>query len=794
MSNDNVLQSTVYVGSDKRYYDTAATRLLVLYDGKITEYNLMEMNKDRLFFGSSAECDIVIENDKIPQLLGKIKIENGRIFVGSMGGMSEMYLCVDNKYNLMLEKKYYEKKSGDMFIRATEKKDSGYGVVLVFTNNIKKAVWRQLKIIKEQITIGRDNRNDIVIDTPNCSRKHAVIVAKAGRYIIYDNHSTNGVFVNGERIENSMSVIDGDIIQLAGIFIVTTSGSIIYQSEPGGVSLTLHNVNKTVKSNGEKKRKILNHVFCNIDNNEFVAIIGGSGAGKTTVMNAMSGFDNDISGKVYCNGIDLRKNFSSLKNMIGFVPQQDIIYENLKLKRMLQYTAQLKMPDDITNEERDRRIQKVLKMVSLEEHAETYIRKLSGGQKKRASIAVELLANPGLFFLDEPTSGLDPDTEKSLMKTLAGLSKNEGKTIIMVTHTIQSIDLCDKVIFMAPGGKICYCGEPGKIYDYFGKKSLVEIYSELAANTDQWNQKYLYEYKQKNMEHMLEFSDSDSEKMAEIIKKSGRKTSALKQLSVLIKRYFELVFNDRQRLLLLLIQLFIIALLLKVVAKNDVFKIYDSTQSIMFALACSGIWIGLFNTIQEVCKERAILKREYMGNLRLWCYIVSKYVVQAVVCFIQTLILTGLFLLLMKHAPQKQQILLNPQMEIWLTIFLTIYASSALGLIVSSCVRNSDRAMALAPFVLIIQLLFSGVLFELKGAADKISYITVSRWSMECLGNITNLNKLDMKVAGMPHKHNDIYNRGAEHLADTWWILIIMTLICGVISIVVLRNLKNDTR
>ena len=216
---------------------------------------------------------------------------------------------------------------------------------------------------------------------------------KAGRYIIYDNHSTNGVFVNGERIENSMSVIDGDIIQLAGIFIVITSGSIIYQSEPGGVSLTLHNVNKTVKSNGEKKRKILNHVFCNIDNNEFVAIIGGSGAGKTTVMNAMSGFDNDISGKVYCNGIDLRKNFSSLKNMIGFVPQQDIIYENLKLRRMLQYTAQLKMPDDITNEERDRRIQKVLKMVSLEEHAETYIRKLSGGQKKRASIAVELLAD-----------------------------------------------------------------------------------------------------------------------------------------------------------------------------------------------------------------------------------------------------------------------------------------------------------------------------------------------------------------------------------------------------------------
>ena len=127
---------------------------------------------------------------------------------------------------------------------------------------------------------------------------------------------------------------------------------------------------------------------------------------------------------------------------------------------MLEYTAKMKMPSDVSPKERKERIQKVLDMVGLREHAETYIRKLSGGQKKRASIAVELLADPGLFFLDEPTSGLDPDTEQSLMNTLAELSKSEGKTIIMVTHTTQSIHLCDKVIFMGPGGKICYCGSP----------------------------------------------------------------------------------------------------------------------------------------------------------------------------------------------------------------------------------------------------------------------------------------------------------------------------------------------
>ena len=171
--------------------------------------------------------------------------------------------------------------------------------------------------------------------------------------------------------------------------------------------------------------------------------------------------------------------------------------ENLKLKKMLLYTAKMKMPSDTTRAEMELRIYKVLEMVDLTQHADTYIRKLSGGQKKRASIAVELLADPGLFFLDEPTSGLDPDTEQSLMHTLASLSKSEGKTIIMVTHTTQSIHLCDKVIFMGPGGKICYCGPPSEMNEYFGKQDLVEIYNELAVNTDNWNGYYLQNYWQK---------------------------------------------------------------------------------------------------------------------------------------------------------------------------------------------------------------------------------------------------------------------------------------------------------
>lgn len=124
---------------------------------------------------------------------------------------------------------------------------------------------------------------------------------------------------------------------------------------------------------------------------------------------------------------------------------------------MLKYTAQLIMADSISEKERRKRIEEVLEIVQLSDFKYTYIKQLSGGQRKRASIAVELIADPSLFFLDEPTSGLDPGTEKSIMETLKNMS-SLGKTIILVTHNILNIGLCDKVVFFGTGGRLCFSG------------------------------------------------------------------------------------------------------------------------------------------------------------------------------------------------------------------------------------------------------------------------------------------------------------------------------------------------
>ena len=788
------IQPTVYqeVHTDLR----RASKLLVLAGNQFHEYELDKFGKDRIYFGRSEEkCDIVIPVSTVSGVHGKIKLQQDKVYLADLESSNGTWVFDGHDLFVpMVPNKYYKKNTSDWILRISSRKASESpekSVVMIFTNSETKGFWQCMPLHEGWTTIGRAPQNTIVMKASNFSRYHARIFHKGNRYLLEDNNSMNGVYVNGVRIYGQQEVYEKDLIQIASSLFLLNNGKLLYQTTVSGVSLTLDNISKTV-GHGSGRKRILNQVSCEIGNNEFVAIIGGSGAGKTTVMNAMSGFDSDISGRVFCNGIDLRKNFNILKNMIGFVPQQDIIYENLTLQRMLYYTAKMKMPSDTSKAEIRNRIRKVLEMVDLQQHAKTYIRKLSGGQKKRASIAVEMLADPGLFFLDEPTSGLDPDTEQSLMHTLARLSKSEGKTIIMVTHTIQSIDLCDKVIFMGPGGKICYCGPPSEITTYFGKKSLVEVYNELAANVDNWNGYFLQNYARERAKNPPAARKQNPET---IVKKKGRQVSSWKQCLVLIARYFELIWNDKQRLLLLLIQPIAIALLLAIVAVDDTFITYEDTRSIMFALSCSGIWIGLFNTIQEVCKERPILKREYMGNLKLWGYILSKYVVQGVICFLQATLLVAIFLKLMKHSAEAGLYFEKPGIEIWITMIFTIFASASMGLIVSSIMKNGDRAMAMAPFVLIIQLLFSGVLFSLEGKAELVSKITVSRWSMECLGNITNLNKLTSRLSPQGiHEAEDYYVRTTTHLCHTWEVLLLIGILCGIISILVLKNLKKDHR
>lgn len=255
--------------------------------------------------------------------------------------------------------------------------------------------------------IGRAPHCQVCIPHVTVSRMHAIITFMNGNYYIDDYRSTNGLTVNSIRVTGRTELKPHDLIRIGRTMIIFMGAYLeVIRANTEGVSITARHIDKHVferKGIKKKKKTLLHNVSLDIKPGELVAIIGGSGAGKTTLMNVLSKFTEKQGGTILIDGQDLDKDYASIKDMIGYVPQQDIVYEQLPLQKMLDYAAHMRMPNDTTPEERNKRITEVLELVQLTEHRKTLISKLSGGQKKRASIAVELLADPSLFFLDEPT-------------------------------------------------------------------------------------------------------------------------------------------------------------------------------------------------------------------------------------------------------------------------------------------------------------------------------------------------------------------------------------------------------
>ncbi len=656
------------------------------------------------------------------------------------------------------------------------------GVLMVFSAGDSNNKWRTYPMSgASSYTIGRDPTCDIVLPHISISKLHAKITYEYDGYYIMDCGSTNGVVLNGRRLVGKEKLHEKDVITITNSKLIFTSSAVHYCCYMNGI--TVDAVNVVIKRKDKKTRKLFttcNNVSLNIKPGELVAIIGGSGAGKSTVLEAMCGYLHPASGEVYINGVDLYKNFDSLKQLIGYVPQSDIVYDNLTLKDMLTYAAKLRLPKDTTAEERENAVNRAIEVVELTEKRTSYIKALSGGQRKRASIAVELLSDPNLIFLDEPSSGLDPGTERNLMHSLREMA-DRGKTVILVTHSTLQLKLCDKIVFMGKGGNLCYFGNYDSALKFFGVDDIVDIYNLITDNAPAWSNKF------KALQRASSRRDGELDTSRSKKRKRG-------QLSVLSLRYFKLVINDRQRLLLLLLMAPLLAYLISLVADGQQFEQYDMTQSLLFALSCSAFWVGMFNAIQEICKERTILKREYMTGLSLNSYILSKVIVLGTMCLIQSVLIMGVFALAI--GLPEEGLMMNPFLELLITTFLTAVSATAMGLFVSSLFTNADKAMMVAPILLMPQILFSGLIFKLDGATEIISWFALCRWSVEGYGTTANLNDLPLKLQqqGVPvaHSAEDFYEYTVEHLLTSWGILIFFGIVCIILARVVLSSLRKE--
>lgn len=431
-----------------------------------------------------------------------------------------------------------------------------------------------------QVTIGRVADNTLVLDHPQVSAHHAVLEKVEGGYRIIDSNSTNHVYVNGELATNQ-TLRTGDEIRIGPYRLIYTGTELREYDESNNIRIDALGLKKV----GNKEIVLLDNLSLVIPPRKFVAIVGGSGAGKSTLMDALNGLRPAQQGTVLYNGVDYYRNLAAFSTQLGYVPQEDIVHRDLTVERALYYAARLRLPGDFTKEQIQWRIDEVLEDVEMTERRSLLVSKLSGGQRKRVSIALELLANPSIFFLDEPTSGLDPGLDRKMMSLLRRLA-DRGRTIILVTHATNNINACDYVCFLAQGGRLAYFGPPNDAKTFFDKTDFAEIYSALDPSKEMPD---VPQQAEKRFRESEDFQRYVATPLKEGPARPGRNGSApaalpdggktttrvkrgnpWSQFLLLSTRYLELLKNDTGNLLILLLQAPVIAIMLVLMVRFEV--------------------------------------------------------------------------------------------------------------------------------------------------------------------------------------------------------------------------------
>lgn len=612
----------------------------------------------------------------------------------------------------------------------------------------------------DRVTIGRAYDNQVVLNHPLVSRYHAVIERVGKRYRIKDLRSTNGVFVNDLAVEGETFLKDHDQIRI-GSFVFVLAGERLQGKVETGLRIEALNINQQVS----KDINLLKNINLIIEPNEFVALVGMSGSGKTTFLNALSGYWPASHGQVKVNGVSLYDHYDMFRNDIGYVPQKDIVHVELTPRTALDYVAQLRMPPDTSPAERRSVVQDVLEQLDLQARQDVPISSLSGGQLKRVSIGVELLTKPRLFFLDEPTSGLDPGTEYNMMMLMRKLA-DQGRTVILITHATKNVMLCDKVIFLARGGNLAFYGAPENALAYFDqfrtdrerrekKMEFDDIYRILDDDSrgepEEWRQRYLQSEVYARImggKPALEAEQSAAAQAGRVQSSRRKKVSALRQFFVLSSRNLKIMFQDKVSMALMLAIAPILGLMdfiwggqLYDPVEGDATKIITA----WFMMALITVLVGALSSVREIVKENDIYKRERAVNLKILPYILSKVWVGVVLAIYQAGVLMFFRMVFMR--PDMPS--LGAFLALYITLFLSTLAGYVVGLMISAAAPNQNVAMMLIIVVLVPQFLFAGALLplDLIPGGEMISFMMPTRWGFESMVRITGMGE---KIAEDP--------------------------------------------
>ncbi len=645
------------------------------------------LRSDNVVIGRAAEVDLTLSHPEVSRRHCRILFENDNWFVedlGSQRGTSINGNRISGRTALKLGDQIQIGPvtlafgAGPEEIPGTTELANPIGSVL-YKGTPTSDIPLGLDLI-----FGRSEEVDVLLSDPVVSRRHAMIECGPKGYRLLDLHSKSGSFVNGRRFDEHDLVI-GDQIQLGPFFFFYDGRRLVRVRR-----LSVGRIVAIGLTRQGDSGPILNRAGFVAEPGQFIGILGPSGAGKTTLLDALSGLRPAESGKVQFDQTDLYKNLGQLRTLFGYVPQDDIVHSDLTVTEALTFAARLRLAAGTPRSEIVKLVDHTITSLGLADRVNLKIGRLSGGQRKRVSVGVELLSRPPLLFLDEPTSGLDPLAEFKLMELLRRLA-DTGCTVICTTHVMENVYLMDQIAIVS-GGRVVFQGPPDEARSKFGVTRLSLLYDALQS---------------------IDSKDLPSVEPA-VPAESGQdgpapaplaKTRRAFSLPILLQRQVAIFKADIKNLIILLAQPIIIGALVAWAASDP--------QLEQFFAYIGTLWFGCSNSAQEIVKELPIYRRERLVGLSRWSYLTSKFIWMAGLTSIQSLLLYATI------AIGKLGVQGAFQWQI-IGLILLAFAATGIGLTMSAFAKSPMQAVMLVPLLLIPQILFSGFTVPAKDMAPSV--------------------------------------------------------------------------
>ncbi|MEU6081736.1 FHA domain-containing protein [Streptomyces sp. NPDC047108] len=634
--------------------------------------------------------------------------------------------------------------------------------------------------------IGRALENELVVSDLQVSRHHAEFRSTPdGRFEIRDLGSHNGTYVNGQPMPKSGTALIGpnDTVGVGHSTFRLVGDRLEEFVDTGEISFSARHLTVTVDGG----KQILKDVSFGVPEKSLIAVIGPSGSGKSTLLKALTGYRPADQGDVLYDNRNLYKQFAELRQRIGLVPQDDILHKELTVRRALSYAAKLRFPADTTAAERNARIDEVLRELKLDIHKEKRVTSLSGGQRKRVSVALELLTKPSLIFLDEPTSGLDPGMDRDVMQLLRGLA-DDGRTVLVVTHSVAELALCDKLLVMAPGGAVAYFGPPEEALNFFGYQTWADVFSAFENYRD-----YDWAGRWRGSQHYQMYAaDFDAVAPQQVHMPPPQQIRPPKpqswgaQFFTLVRRYLSVIASDRGFMALMLLLPAVLGVVSTLIptdfglARGPAVKGFTNrdASTIMLILAVGACFAGAANSVRELIKERVIYERERATGLSRSAYLASKVLVLGLITALQGVIISAIGFA-SRDLPAEGVLLEDlPAVEMAAAITALGFTSMMFGLIISALVKTAEKTMPLLVMFAIVQVVFTGVLFQLYDSpgVEQLAWLMPSRWAVSAMGATAELNLLLPWEKGNP---DPLW----EHTAGTYLldmgVLLAIGALCG---------------